>query len=202
MFAYGIFGHCGTMAGVMYSQLLAGHLFHADDPRALDGAPGERRTGPFVTWVPDAVAEHVAHLPPVAILFATFLGYNPLKTLLGAKVLSQLPARSVHLLTGREFFPSLISKPFHSGLDEVFTFPIVICLIAAVASWSRGGRYVYEDVSVAEGPSTDEPIANGSGTGPGCRDQGDADVLHGCSEPGGHNSAPSSLRSRQVTCDS
>ena len=146
--------------------------------------------------VPAVVAEHIAHLPPVAILFATFLGYNPLKTLLGAKVLSQLPARSVHLLTGREFFPSLISKPFHSGLQEVFTFSIVICLIAAVASWSRGGRYVYEDVSVAEGPSTDEsiangsgtdePIANGSGTGPGCRDQGDAGVLHGCSEPGGH----------------
>ncbi|MFZ0216354.1 MAG: MFS transporter, partial [Candidatus Dormiibacterota bacterium] len=92
--------------------------------------------------VPAAVAARAAQLPPVSILFATFLGYNPLQELLGASTLSQLPAHTARLLTGRAFFPSLISAPFHSGLHEVFAFSIVICLIAALASWSRGRRPV------------------------------------------------------------
>jgi hypothetical protein len=46
-------------------------------------------------------------------------------------------------LTSRSYFPSLISAPFRSGLHEAFAFAIAACLIAAVASWSRGGRYVY-----------------------------------------------------------
>ncbi|MBO0703079.1 MAG: MFS transporter, partial [Candidatus Dormibacteraeota bacterium] len=90
--------------------------------------------------VPPAVAHAVAHKPPVSILFATFLGYNPLRELLGPHVLAALPAHSANLLTGREFFPDLIAAPFKSGLHQVFGFSIVICLVAAVASWSRGKR--------------------------------------------------------------
>ena len=44
------------------------------------------------------------------------------------------------LLTGRSFFPRLISPPFRNGLHEAFAFAIVACLVAAVASWSRGGN--------------------------------------------------------------
>jgi hypothetical protein len=40
------------------------------------------------------------------------------------------------------FFPHLIAKPFHSGLREAFEFAIAACLVAALASWSRGGRVV------------------------------------------------------------
>jgi hypothetical protein len=90
--------------------------------------------------VPAAVAQHVGHLPPVSILFAAFLGYNPIQSLIGAHVLSQLPPASAAVLTGRQFFPELISKPFEAGLHQAFTFSLVVCLIAAVASWSRGGR--------------------------------------------------------------
>ena len=44
-------------------------------------------------------------------------------------------------LTGRTFFPQLISGPFRAGLHAAFAFAIVACLVAAVASLLRGGRY-------------------------------------------------------------
>src|SRR5580704_16185489 len=88
--------------------------------------------------VSTAVAEHVGHLPPVSILFAAFLGYNPIQSLVGTHVLSQLSAVNASTLTGRQFFPHLISGPFAAGLHQAFTFSLVVCLVAAVASWSRG----------------------------------------------------------------
>ena len=95
-----------------------------------------------------AVANHAAHLPPVSVLFAAFLGYNPIQHLIGAHALSQLPASAVAQLTQRSYFPSLISSAFSSGLHEAFTFAVIASLIAAAASLSRGERYVHNlDVS-------------------------------------------------------
>jgi MFS family permease len=94
--------------------------------------------------VPSAAAARVAHLPPVSTLFAAFLGYNPMQHLLSSSVLSQLPHAPAVVLTGRRFFPELITKPFTSGLHTAFDFAIVACLVAAAASWSRGDRYVYQ----------------------------------------------------------
>jgi len=90
--------------------------------------------------VPQAVADHVGALPPVSILFAAFLGYNPIETLLGDPVLNALPAPDKATLIGHSFFPDLISAPFHAGLTEAFVFAAIACLIAAAASWSRGGK--------------------------------------------------------------
>ena len=90
--------------------------------------------------VPQAVADHVGALPPVSILFAAFLGYNPIETLLGDPVLNALPASDKAALIGHSFFPDLISAPFHAGLTEAFVFAAIACLIAAAASWSRGGK--------------------------------------------------------------
>ena len=92
-----------------------------------------------------ATAQRVAHLPPVSILFAAFLGYNPVQQLLGSHALSALGAQSRAALTGRSFFPHLISAPFRAGLHEAFAFAIVACLLAALASLMRGGRYHYEE---------------------------------------------------------
>ncbi len=93
--------------------------------------------------VPLAVAARVAHLPPVSILFSAFLGYNPVRQLLGTQVMHHLSAANVAALTGRAYFPSLISGPFHAGLHEALVFAMVACLIAAAASWFRGKRYVH-----------------------------------------------------------
>jgi MFS family permease len=98
-------------------------------------------------------AQHVAKLPPVSILFAAFLGYNPIQHLVGVHALSALPAASQATLAGRSFFPHLISAAFRNGLHEAFAFAIVACLIAAAASLMRGGRYHYsapDPVSSAE----------------------------------------------------
>jgi MFS family permease len=93
--------------------------------------------------VPTADAARVAALPPVSIMFAALLGYNPVRTLLGP-VITKLPASHAAYLTGHTFFPSLISAPFQHGLDIAFDFAIAACLVAALASLLRGRRYVHE----------------------------------------------------------
>jgi len=104
--------------------------------------PHSLATGLQAHGVPADVATRVGHLPPVSVLFAAFLGYNPAKELIGPHVLAKLPAHDAAAIRGRGFFPHLISGPFHSGLHEAFAFAIVACLVAALASWSRGGRAV------------------------------------------------------------
>jgi len=96
-----------------------------------------------------AVAGKVANLPPVSVLFAAFLGYNPMQTLLGPSLSTLSPARQA-TVTGHAFFPGLISGPFHHGLAVVFTFALIVCLVAAAASWLRGGT-VRDGLSVPPG---------------------------------------------------
>ncbi|HEY6479378.1 MAG TPA: MFS transporter, partial [Streptosporangiaceae bacterium] len=91
--------------------------------------------------VPHADAARIGALPPVSIMFAALLGYNPIQTLLG-HALTRLPASHAAFLTGHTFFPSLISAPFQHGLAIAFDFAVAACLIAAVASLLRGGKYV------------------------------------------------------------
>lgn len=85
-----------------------------------------------------ADATRIANLPPVSTLFSAFLGYNPIEHLVGNDVLARLPASDRATLVGREFFPSLISGPFRDGLRIAMDFAIVMSLLAAAASWSRG----------------------------------------------------------------
>jgi MFS family permease len=122
--------------GVFFSLMIVG--LAADLPHAL-------QSGLVAHGVPAADAHRVSSLPPVATLFASFLGYNPMETLLGPHVLGSLPAAQAHTLTGRSFFPSLISSPFHTALVYAFVFAIVACLVAAVASLLRGGKYHYTE---------------------------------------------------------
>ena len=115
--------------------------------------------------VPGTGAAKIAHLPPVSILFAAFLGYNPMQRLLGP-TLAKLPTAHQAVLTGHSFFPDMISKPFHHGLGIVFTFALVMCLISALASWLRGGKVpaVFESAP-AVGPL--EPAVDVSPAGEG-----------------------------------
>ncbi len=83
--------------------------------------------GLIAQGVNSATALRVSHLPPVGSLFASFLGYNPMQTLLGHATLAQLPPATAHYLTSRSFFPHLISSPFGSGLTEAFAFAAGAC---------------------------------------------------------------------------
>jgi hypothetical protein len=95
--------------------------------------------------VSETVAAQAGHLPPVSVIFAAFLGFNPIQHLIGAHTLATLPASAAAQLSSQSYFPSLISSAFRSGLDEAFSFAVLACGVAAIASWSRGKRYVHDE---------------------------------------------------------
>ncbi|MGH3301390.1 MAG: MFS transporter, partial [Streptosporangiaceae bacterium] len=105
--------------------------------------PSALSHGLIAQGLPRADAARIAALPPVSIMFAALLGYNPVRTLLGPAI-SKLPASHAAFLTGHTFFPSLISAPFEHGLSIAFDFAIAACLVAAAASLLRGSKYVHD----------------------------------------------------------
>jgi MFS family permease len=128
--------------GIFFTLMILGLAAHL--PHAM--ASGLEAHG-----VPVRDAVHAANLPPVSILFAAFLGYNPIQHLVGGKVLDHLTLHSHALLSGRSFFPQLISAPFRSGLHEAFAFAIVACLVAAVASFLRGRHQAVQPADPPDG---------------------------------------------------
>jgi MFS family permease len=129
--------------------------------------PAALNHGLTAQGVSAADAARLAALPPVSIMFAALLGYNPIGTLLGP-ALAKLPASHAAYLTGHSFFPSLISAPFHQGLDIAFDFAIAACLVAALASLLRGRRYVHDEHAAVEpseenAASGDDDLEGGEG---------------------------------------
>ncbi|MEV6876564.1 MFS transporter [Amycolatopsis sp. NPDC051128] len=129
--------------GFFFSLIIAG---------LSSSLPSTMSQGLIDHGVPPASAAEIANLPAVAVLFAAFLGYNPIQQLLGSQ-LSSLPPDQASFLTGRSFFPNLISGPFQSGLAVAFGFAIVVCLIGAVAS------LLTKDARPADGESAGEELA-------------------------------------------
>jgi hypothetical protein len=124
---------------VFFSLMIAG--LTSTLPRALAG--GLQRLG-----VPHGIAHQIGFLPPVSSLFTAVLGVNPVQHLLAARgTLSSLPAASQRVLTGRQFFPELISGPFHHGLSVVFSVAAALAAVAALASLLRGGRYIHPEAA-------------------------------------------------------
>jgi hypothetical protein len=121
--------------GVFFTLMIIG--LAASLPHALS-------TGLQAHGIAPATAQHVADLPPVSILFAAFLGFNPIQQLVGSDALNAVPATDHATLTGSSFFPQLISGPFQTGLHAAFGFAIAACLIAAAASWMRGAHVVHQ----------------------------------------------------------
>jgi MFS family permease len=96
--------------------------------------------------VPAAAAAHVSSLPPVSTLFSALLGFNPIKSMLAPTgALARLPARNAATLTGKQFFPNLISGPFHHGLVIVFSAAIVMSVLGALISLLRGKQFYYAE---------------------------------------------------------
>src|SRR5580700_7074067 len=120
--------------GIFFTLIILG--LASSLPTALDH-------GLVAQGLPQADASRIAALPPVSVMFAALLGYNPVQTLLGPAI-SKLPAGHAAYLTGHTFFPALISAPFEHGLAIAFDFAIGACVIAAVASLLRGGKYVHD----------------------------------------------------------
>src|ERR1700722_6100317 len=147
--------------GIFFSLMIAG--LAASLPKTLTS--GLEQHG-----VPHAIAHQIGSLPPVSSLFATVLGVNPVQHLLAqANALTSLPAASQQVLTGREYFPQLISGPFHQGLVVVFIAAAALSVVAALASLLRGGR-VPPELAAAQAPqvpaAAQAPVAPASAQEP------------------------------------
>jgi MFS family permease len=125
--------------GIFFTLLIVG---------LASSLPATLSSGLEAHGVSAAVAHRAAQAPPISVLFAAFLGYNPVGHLVGGGALAALPAHAHAVVTGQDFFPHLISGPFSDGLDTAFTFAIVACLVAAAASALRGGRYHHAEEPV------------------------------------------------------
>jgi MFS family permease len=135
--------------GIFFSLMIAG--LAATLPSTLSA--GLRAHG-----VPAAVAAHISHLPPVSTLFASFLGYNPIGSLLRPAGVT-LPKHDLAVLTSKEYFPHLISGPFHHGLVIVFGVAIAMSLAGAVISLLRGGQFYYDGQEAATAGQPDPAAA-------------------------------------------
>ena len=145
--ASGMRATCQTLGmplsiGIFFSLMVVGLTAHV--PATMFG-------GLTAQHVSAHVATPLSHMPPTGYLFAAFLGFNPLKELLGAHVLAALPSANVHTLLSKKFFPSLISGPFKDGIVDVLIFAAAMCLVAALASWLRGGKFVHEEAHTVHG---------------------------------------------------
>jgi MFS family permease len=161
--------------GVFFSLMVAG---------LSSKLPGTLSSGLTAQGIPAIAAHTISHLPPIGVLFAAFLGYNPIQQLLGPHLLGHLPAGHAAYVTGRQFFPHLITGPFHDGLGVAFAFAIAASLIAAIASLLTGRRKLGAPAEslgtelaavagdgglepselVVPAPAADAPRANGQST--------------------------------------
>jgi hypothetical protein len=86
----------------------------------------------------------------VSTVFAALLGYNPVQHLLQPSgVLATLPRHNAAVLTGTQFFPHLISGPFHHGLVIVFSAAAIMSLTGALVSLLRGRQFYYDEPAAA-----------------------------------------------------
>jgi len=118
--------------GIFFSLMVAG---------LASKLPASMFSGLTAQGIPASAATTISHLPPIGVLFAAFLGYNPMQQLLGP-LLGHLPSAHAAYVTGRQFFPNLITQPFHDGLGVAFGFAIAVSVIAAIASGLTGKNKV------------------------------------------------------------
>jgi MFS family permease len=127
--------------GIFFSLMIAG---------LASSLPKTLTAGLTSQGVPASVATQIGHLPPVSTMFAAMLGYNPVQNMLQPSgTLARLPAHNAAVLTGKQFFPHLISAPFHHGLVIVFTAAAIMSIFGAIVSMLRGKQFIWDDDAVA-----------------------------------------------------
>ena len=138
--------NCGqTISQAVFFAIIIISL-NASFPKALVAAVSN-------AGVSTQVASAFAHTPASGALFAAFLGYNPIGTLLQSmgSMASTIPTNTLSVLTGRSFFPNAIASPFMAALTQAFIIGAVLCFAAAVCSALRGEKYVYSEQNGSNG---------------------------------------------------
>ena len=126
-----------ALSMTLYFAILIGGL-SAQLPAALN-------SGLVDAGVPETIAQKVSAMPPTAALFAAFLGYNPMGTLIDEQTLAALPASTKDHILGNNFFPQTIAPAVMTSLHIAFYISAVLSAVAAVVSLLRGKRYVNEE---------------------------------------------------------
>ena len=171
--------------GVFFSLMVAG---------LSSKLPGTLSGGLTAQGIPAAAAHQIAHLPPIGVLFAAFLGYNPMQQLLGP-LLAHLPTGHAAYVTGRQFFPHLITGPFHDGLGVAFAFAIAASVIAAAASLLTGRRLRPAAAPESLGAEL-AAVAGDAGTEPSeLVEPGPAEEAHGAPRSRGNGQSPAVTKS-------
>ena len=93
------------------------------------------------------IASSLSEIPPTLALFAAFLGYNPMTTLISQlppAVSSQISPGAFSIITSTTWFPRAIAPPFMDAIHLAFYFNAGLAVVAAVASLMRGKKRQYE----------------------------------------------------------
>lgn len=132
----GTFQNAGQMVSIafFFSILTAG---------LASSLPNVLYSGLTTNGLPAVLAHRIAALPPIGVLFAAFLGYNPMRSLVPPPVAAHLSAHTQDTIFGKTFFPHLITPAFLDGLHLAFYVSAALSLVAAVASLLRGKRYIH-----------------------------------------------------------
>jgi EmrB/QacA subfamily drug resistance transporter len=89
----------------------------------------------------------ISNIPPTGALFAAFLGYNPMASIISqlpTQVVSNLNQNVISTLESKYWFPNAIAQPFMDSLKFSFYVGTIIALMGATFSAFRGGIYIYE----------------------------------------------------------
>jgi hypothetical protein len=152
----GTFQNAGMLVSmaVFFSVLTVGLAAHL---------PGVMYQGLTANGLPALLARSISHLPPIGVLFAAFLGYNPMRSLVPGPVAAHLSVHAQAVLFGKTFFPHLIMPAFMSGLHDVFHLSAALALIAAIASLLRGERYIHGQEHMAAALRAASVVPEGGG---------------------------------------
>ena len=100
----------------------------------------------------------ISNIPPTAALFSAFLGFNPINnilTALPAPLIAFIPHSIFNTLTSTTWFPATLANAFIPSLHISFYIGAVFCIIAALLSVLRGGKYIHEDEELKTGSEAD-----------------------------------------------
>lgn len=84
-----------------------------------------------------------SNIPPSEALFAAFLGYNPVDTILSSlpgSVVANIPGGVLTTLQGTTWFPSTFANAFIPAVIESYIIGAILCIIAAILSALRGEK--------------------------------------------------------------
>lgn len=93
-------------------------------------------------------------IPPTGVLFAAFLGYNPVNTILDAvpqSVIDNISPETIKVLTDTTWFPTTLAQAFMPSLRLSFYIGAILSIVAAFLSAMRGPVHADEIHETAHG---------------------------------------------------